>query len=359
MRPYAAGPSQPAEEESEAAGRMVRLASNENPLGPSPLALRKLRGAVETAHLYPDADSLALRKAISDKFGFPAERVIVGNGSDEIIRLLGSILIDRPDDEVLMADPSFVVYESVANIAPCRLVKVSLNDRYEHDLPAMARKLNERTRIVFLANPNNPTGTIVRREEVEGFLGDAPDSALVVLDEAYFEFADGEPGYPNGLEFVRERSNVVALRTFSKAYGLAGLRCGYGFAPTEVADAIESVRQPYHVNSLAQAACVEALKDDEHLRRTVEANSKGIRRLSEAFRQIGAEPCESFANFVFADLGRPAKPICEALRTRGVAVRDGALFGCPNCMRVTVGSEEEIAAFADALEHVVSDAERV
>lgn len=334
--------------------RVVRLSTNENPLGPSPKAVEALKLAVASSNLYPDGAARDLKAALSAKFGVPQAQIVIGNGSDELIRMLGTVLLDCPEDEVVVGDPSFIVYDSVAQLVPCRLVKVPLNSKFEHDLPAMARQATERTRIVFLANPSNPTGTVVRKPDVDGFLRDVPDTTLVVLDEAYFEFAAHLEDFPNSLDYLSQGKSVAGLRTFSKAYGLAGLRCGYGFFTPEVADALERSREPFNVNLLAQAACVAALGDEEHVRRTLENNAAGMKRIAGALRRVGATVSESFANFVWANLGRPAGPLCRALLEQGVVVRSGDIFECANCVRVSVGSVEEVSFFENALERAVS-----
>jgi histidinol-phosphate aminotransferase len=332
---------------------VVRLSGNENPLGPSPKALAALREFLPKVHHYPDGSGAGLREALSRRFDVSATQVVLGNGSDEIIRMLGTVLLDSPEDEVVVGDPSFVVYDTVAKVAPCRLIKVPLDASYRLDLAAMTERISAHTRIVFVANPNNPTGTIVREPEMDRFLDDVPEETLVVLDEAYYEFAAGEEGYPNGLRHLRERRNVCVLRTFSKAYGLAGVRCGYGFASTEVADALERSRQPFNVSSVAQAAALAAMDDREHLKRTLEANRRGLSKLASCLRSSGAEVCESFANFVWADFGRPAKPLCDALAARGVLVRSGDIFGCPSCVRVSIGSDRDNDRFCEALAEIV------
>ncbi len=358
MVPYS--PGKPVSEVQRELGldEVVKLASNENPLGPSPKALEAVRQAASSMHLYPDGSSFELIQALSQHFQVPKEQIVVGNGSDELIRMLSWVLLDGPQDEVLVGDPSFICYDEAANIVPCRLIKVPLDSNYVHDLPAMSSKLSDRTRIVFIANPNNPTGTIVRKPEVDAFLRDVPETALVVLDEAYFEFAREEPGFPDGREYVLSGRNVAALRTFSKAYGLAGIRCGYGFMPIEVADAINRARQPFNVNALAQIAGIAALKDDEHVSKTVANNQAGARTISTALKIAGAEPCETFANFVFADFGRPTAPLVQALLEQGIIVRSGAPFGCPNCIRVTIGTPKENEKFVKALENATVEAAR-
>lgn len=354
MAPYS--PGKPIDEVRRELGveEVIKLASNENPLGPSPKAVEAMARALSTAHLYPDAASFDLRKALCAKFDVQPEQLLLGNGSDELIRMIGWLLIDSPDDEIVVGDPSFVVYDHVAQEAPCRLVKVRVNSRLELDLPAMAKAVTDKTRIVFIANPNNPTGTMVGKAEVDAFLNDVPDTVAVVLDEAYFEFAAGEPNYPNSLDYLNNGfNNVVGLRTFSKAYGLAGVRCGYGWANAELADALNRCRPPFNVNSLAQAAAVAALEDDEHLVKTIETNHRGATRIADAFRSVGASPYPTSANFILADMHTPAQPIFQALLRQGVIVRSGEALGLPTFLRVSVGSEHEVDAFVEALTSVV------
>lgn len=357
MHPYS--PGKPISEVARELGpeRIVKLASNENPWGPSPMALEAIRSAAEELNRYPDGAAFDLRAALSQKFAAPANQIVLGNGADEILRMVGWISIDRPDDEIVLGDPSFIVYEHTAQIAPCKAVKVPLNARLEHDLPAMARAVTNRTRIVFIANPNNPTGTYVAKPELDAFLRDLPSSVLVLLDEAYFEFADGCPGYPDGRLIVLEGApNVVALRTFSKAYGLAGARCGYAFTSPVIADAIERARQPFNVNRLAQAGCLAALDDEAFVSKTVSGTRQAVHRLTAILESAGAAVAPSAANFVWADFGRPANSLFKALLSEGVITRTGDIFGSPNCLRISVGTEEEIDFFEAAFGKVMAQA---
>jgi histidinol-phosphate aminotransferase len=337
---------------------VVKLASNENPLGPSPLAMQAIREAAQSVHLYPDADASDLTAKLAERFGFPAERIVVGNGSDELIALLGHVLLSEESDEVLCGDPTFLCYDLAALLAGCRLVKVPLDDKGVHDLPAMASRLTERTRIVFLPNPCNPTGTIVDKSDLNAFLRDLPETALLVLDEAYFEFAQDVREVPDGREIALERDNVAALRTFSKAYGLAGVRCGYGFFSAELADALLRAKQPFNVNVLAQVAGLAALDDEDHLQRTLANNREGLERIAAALRRLGSEPFVSHANFVYADLKRPAGLLVQTLMEQGVIVRSGAPFGQPNAIRVTVGTPKELDRFEEALSQCAAEAAR-
>jgi len=354
MQPYS--PGKPAEEVKRELGldRVVKLASNENPLGPSPKAIAAVQEAAARMHVYPDGAAHNLRTALSEKFGLPAKQILVGNGSDELIHLLGLVLLDEKS-EMMMGDPSFSRYDAAAHLSDSKLVKIPLDANYRHDLTAMAKAVTENTRLIWVANPNNPTGTVVREDEFSKFLHDIPVDTVVVLDEAYYEFAAHLTDFPNSVDYIKAGwPNVVGLRTFSKAYGLAGIRVGYGFAPPVIADAIERAREPFDVNSLAQVAAVAALGDDEHIQATVETNRRGLACLAGVFEEVGAKPMESFANFVYADLGRPARPVFDALLRRGVITRPGDVLGNPTCLRVSVGTDEEMEIFVKELKEVMS-----
>lgn len=352
MHPYQ--PGKPVSEVQRELGlvNIIKLASNENPLGPSPRAIVAVREAVDQMHLYPDGSTYELKQAISRRFGMDVGNIIVGNGSDNLIHLLGLIFLGSPNDEVVVGDPSFVRYDATANLAPCKLTRVPLDSTYTHDLTAMREAVTDQTKLVFIANPNNPTGTIVRAPELTSFLRDLPEHVYTVLDEAYFEFAEDVIGYPRSTTHVQDGHRVIGLRTFSKTYGLAGIRIGYGFAPSEIVDAIDRVREPFGVNSLAQAAAIGALGDNEHIRATVKNNREGIARVASMLQRTGAKVCESYANFVFADLGKPSAPLVSELLKRGVIIRGGGVFGTPNCVRISIGTSDEL----DRLEAALNEA---
>lgn len=355
MQPYS--PGKPIAEVQRELGLtdVVKLASNENPLGPSPKAIAAVTKAAATMHTYPDGGAFELKAAISAAHNIPVENLIVGNGSDEIIHILGQIFLGSPTDEVIVGDPSFVRYDAAAQLAPCKLVKVPLDDDYRHDLTAMAAAVTSNTRLIFIANPNNPTGTIVSKSEFDRFLSGLPDGVTVVLDEAYFEFAASEKDNPNSRDYVLSGRNVVGLRTFSKTYGLAGIRLGFAFAPSWIVDATDRAREPFNTSSLAQAAAIAAITDTEHLANTVKNNAEGLTTISAALEEAGFRPCESYANFVFAELHEPAQPLFQALLRKGVIVRAGDAFGCPTCLRVSVGTAVENTRFADALASVMKE----
>lgn len=351
MAPYS--PGKPIGEVKRELGLtdVVKLASNENPLGPSSEAIQAIRDAARQVHLYPDASSYDLRSALARHMGMPLDQIMVGNGSDELIHLLGIIFLN-PGDNMVVGLPSFVRYDAAAELASAECVRVPIDSDYRIDLPAMAKAVNEKTKIVWIANPNNPTGTMVTRDEVRGFLQGLPAHVVTVLDEAYFEYAQEHPDYPDSREFIREGHQVIGLRTFSKAYGLAGLRVGYGFAAPEVVDAIQRAREPFNVNLVAQSAAIAALEDRAHLEKAIEINREGRDRLTAAFREFGAKPVESLTNFILADLGEPAEPWFQALLRQGVIVRSGHVLGLPSCLRVSVGTADECTRFIDALKAV-------
>jgi histidinol-phosphate aminotransferase len=346
MEPYS--PGKPLDEVRREYGldRVIKLASNENPFGPSPLAVEAVREAATRLHLYPDAAAHDLRHAIAQKYDVEPGQVLLGNGSDELIHLLGLLYLDGPHTEMVMGNPSFVRYDAAAQLAPAKLIKVSLDAQHRHDLERMLEAVTERTRLVFIANPNNPTGTIVSKDRLRDFLNQLPPHVTTVLDEAYFEFAEHAEAYGSGLELVKEGRNVVVLRTFSKAYGLAGIRIGFGFASASVVDAYHRIREPFNTNLLAQAAAIAALQDHAHLERTVKNNRAGLQYLERIFRECGATPVDSYANFAYADLGTDADPIFQALLRKGVIVRSGRHVGHPNFLRVSVGTPEELEIFA-------------
>jgi histidinol-phosphate aminotransferase len=324
--------------------RVIKLASNENPFGPSPRAVAATQEAATRMHMYPDGAARALREAVSKKFDVSYNQVWVGNGSDELIHLIGLLLLGEAGDEMMMCDPGFSRYDASAYLAPAKLVKVPTNQKFEHDLDAMADAVNSNTRLIYIANPNNPTGTIVSRANFERFLDRIPETVTVVLDEAYIEFAEGADT-PNSLDYVKEGRNLIGLRTFSKAYGLAGIRVGYGWAPAAIIDAYERAREPFNVNLLAQAAGIAALDDEAHIQTTVANNTAGLRRLSELFRSVGAKPVDSYANFAYVDLGQPGDEFYNRLLHRGVIVRAGSHVGHPHCLRVSVGTPAEMDIF--------------
>jgi histidinol-phosphate aminotransferase len=328
----------------------IKLASNENPLGPSPKALAAVAAALTDLHRYPDGSAFYLKRRLAERLGVPADEVLVGNGSNEIIELVVRTFV-RPRDEAVMADQAFVIYRMVVQAAGGVPRIVPLRD-FTHDLEAIAEAITPRTRVVFLANPNNPTGTIFRRRAWEAFLRAVPRHVIVVADDAYAEYVN-DPDYP---DTIRERGDalvpVVTLRTFSKLYGLAGLRIGYAVAPAPVMDAIGRIRQPFNVNSLALVGALAALDDDEHVARTLAVNREGMAALTAGFRRLGLPHVPSAANFVMVRVGQGAR-VYQALLRRGVIVRPMEVYGFPEHLRVTIGLADENRRFLAALEAVL------
>lgn len=350
LEPYS--PGKPIEEVKRELGLtdVVKLASNENPLGPSPRAIEAAMRAMQSANLYPDGSCFELKQAVAKHVGMPSECLLFGNGSDELIHYIGLTFLN-PGDEVITGHPSFVRYEAAAKLNNARLHLVPLRE-HRFDLPAILERVNERTKIIFIANPNNPTGTIVTADEVEVFMNALPEHVVVVWDQAYQEYVS-RADYPNTLRHVREGRAVIILRTFSKAYALAGLRVGYAIARPDIIDAMNRVREPFNVNSVAQAAALAALHDQEHLRRAVELNRQGLEYLYRHFERLGLSYVRSEANCVMVDLGRDSQPVFQALLRKGVIVRTGHIFGLPTYLRITTGKPEENERFICALEEVL------
>jgi histidinol-phosphate aminotransferase len=326
---------------------VVKLASNENALGPSPRALEAVRSALVRIHRYPDGPATALRAALARGLGVAASQVVIGNGSTELIDLLARAFLG-PEHNAVISEGAFARFGQVVRARNGRARLVPMRDR-THDLLAMRAAVDESTRLVYVANPNNPTGTWNRRREVEALLADLPAEVLLVLDEAYFEYAD-DPDYPDGVAWVREGRPVAVLRTFSKVHGLAGLRVGYGIAAPEVVEAVDLVREPFNCNVLGQAAALAALEDRDHVRRTVELNRSERARMAAALRERGLEVLPSLANFLFVDLARDAAAVYRELLGHGVIVRPLRAYGFETALRISIGSPEENGRLLSALD---------
>jgi len=342
-------PGRPIEEVARELGlptdSIIKVASNENPFGPSPLALAAMQKALPTLHLYPDGNAFYLKQKLAAKLGVEPASLVLGNGSNEIIEFVAHALL-APDDEVVVSQFCFAIYPIVAKMFGAKVVTVPAKN-YGHDLPAMLRAITPRTRIVFVANPNNPTGTLAPREEVIQFVNDVPDDVLLVMDEAYIEFLEDAVDL---VPLIRlgARKNLILMRTFSKIYGLAGLRIGYGIAAPELAAALEKIRQPFNVNLLAQTAALAALDDDEHVRKTRQNNFNGLEFFMKAFRELKLEYVPSFANFILVRVGEGQK-IFEAMQKQGVIVRPMGGYQLPEWIRISVGTPQENERCLDAL----------
>ena len=332
-------PGKPIEETARELGidpaEIVKLASNENPLGPSPKAIRAMRAALENAHLYPDGSGFYLCKAVAAKLGLAPKNVILGNGSNEVPEFLAHAFL-KLGDEVMASEYAFVVYKLIAALFGVRMIEVP-SPGYQQDLEAMLEAITPRTRLIFIPNPNNPTGTLVSQHKIDSFMSRVPDEVMVVFDEAYFEFLDDPP---DTLRFVREGRNVVVLRTFSKIHGLAGLRIGYAVARPDVIEVFHKTRQPFNVNSIAQAGALAALNDDAHLRETKRVIDEGRVYLQGQFSEMKVPFVPAVANFVMVNVGDGCA-IFEKLLRRKIIVRPLKGYGLPEWVRITVGTMEQ------------------
>ncbi len=331
---------------------MIKLASNENSLGPSPKAIEAMHMFALRMNQYPDAGTYDLRMALAELLNVSPDGLVFGNGSDDVIHLLGITFLGECD-EVVQAHPSFVRYEAAATLNNCRCHLVPLTADWVHDLDAMAAQVNERTRIVFITNPNNPTGTIVGAEALDRFLERMPERVITVIDEAYYEYAATSTDYPNCMPYVRNNRNVVILRTFSKAYGLAGLRIGYGVMRPEIAGWLNRTREPFNVNAMAQAAAIAALDDQQHVDRSAHMNEAGKRTIYAALESLGLDYAPTYGNFIWLDTGVDCRIVYDRLLHKGVIVRTGDIFGSPTHLRVTIGTAEENEKLVGALRDVI------
>ena len=346
MVPYA--PGLRASEVSERSGKdlILKLSSNEHPCGPFPSAIRAMEAVLTRLNRYPDGASTALHNKLCEKLGVAEKDLVVGNGSNELIRLIAQAVL-RPDDEVVFAWPSFVVYPMVTQMFGAKAVKVPLTDTETHDLDAMLAAITDKTRLLFLCNPNNPTGTIYEKAEFESFLEQVPDHVLVVVDEAYFEFVS-DPDYPNGLDYFNPEKPLAVLRTFSKIYSLAGLRIGYGALPSRLTLALQQIREPFNVNSVAQIAAYYSLADEAEVDRRKLENQEQKTYVYSCFDRLGISYVRSQTNFVYFKTDKPVE-VFEALLGEGVIARD---FGTAPALRLGIGTPEDTRITMDAFEAV-------
>ncbi len=347
--PYKAG--KPIEELERELGltNIVKLASNENPIGPGKKALAAIQQALSGLALYPDGSGFSLKQTLSNKYSVSPEQITLGNGSNELLELVARAFL-TPVHEVVFSQHAFAVYPIVTQSVGAKAVVVpALN--YGHDLDAMLKAVTDKTRIVFIANPNNPTGTLLSQDSVERFIKALPDTCICVLDEAYFEFVSSLEAIDSidSIEWLKKFPNLLITRTFSKAYGLAGLRVGYGLSSPEMADILNRVRQPFNNNTLALVAAEAALNDEEHLQETIRVNASGMLQLTEGFKALNLEWIPSSGNFVLVDIKQSGQDIYEALLRRGVIVRPVANYELPHHLRISIGTETENKVFLKAL----------
>jgi len=332
-------PGKPIEETARELGievdEIIKLASNENPLGPSPKAKAAMIAEVECAHLYPDGGGYHLRTALAEKHGVAFENIVLGNGSNEIIELLCHSFL-KPGAALIAAEHAFVVYKLMATLFGADYIEVP-DPGFVHDLVAMKAAITPETRLLFIANPNNPTGTLVGQEEIDTFMEDLPDHVVVVFDEAYHEFLEDAP---DAIRYVREERNVCVMRTFSKAQGLSALRIGYGITSSSVAGLLNRSRQPFNANAIAQAGALAAIQDEEHIKATVENNAAGLRFFENAFADRGWEFVPSHANFVLVNVKDGDRVFSELLK-KGIIVRAMRGYKLPEWVRISIGTEEQ------------------
>jgi len=317
---------------------VIKLASNENPFGPSPAALKAIAEEAKRLEVYPDQKSSLSREALAKKLGLVKENIICGNGSDDIMQILAATYLN-PDDEVIISRNTFSVYELVARIFGGKLVLVDLKD-YEQDLEGMAAKISKKTKLIFLTNPHNPTGTIFTAPALESFLKKVPDNILVVIDEAYAEFVESQD-FPDTLKYIKAGKNLVVLRTFSKFYGLAGLRVGYGIGPKEIIAPMFRTKMPFNVNRLAQAGAIAALDDKDFLNKTFKNTAEGKKYLYAELDKLGLDYKKTEANFIFINLKKSADEFMLKLMAKGIIIRPLTSFGLPEAIRVSIGTKEQ------------------
>ena len=341
-------PGKPIEELERELGltEIVKLASNENSLGPSKKSMVAIQDALPTLALYPDGSGFELKKALAKKYELDVSQITLGNGSNEILELVARAFL-MPEYEAVFSQHAFAVYPIVTQALGAKAVVVPAIN-YGHDLHAMLQAVTEKTRVVFIANPNNPTGTLLSQMSLEAFIGALPDTCICVLDEAYFEFVSATESI-NSIDWLKKSPNLLITRTFSKAYGLAGLRIGYGLSSPQFADILNRVRQPFNNNTLALVAAEAALADDDHLQKTIALNVQGMQQLTEGFLKLGLEWIPSAGNFVLLNLKQAGQPIYEALLHKGVIVRPVGNYELPNHLRISIGTAIGNAQFLKAL----------
>lgn len=350
LHPYI--PGKPVEDLERELGisNAAKLASNENPLGPSQLAIEAIAKYRDAIHIYPDGDCYNLKQALAKRLNVNAKQITIGNGSNEIIELVSRLFIG-PGIDVVVSQYSFAIYALVAQALNANCIQVPAK-QWGHDLDAMLAAINENTKMVFIANPNNPTGTYVSASALKNFLSNIPNQVIVVLDEAYFEYVEHED-YPDGISLLSEYDNLVVMRTFSKIYGLAGLRIGYGVSSVKIADYLNRIRQPFNVNQLAQQSALAALTDEQHVQHSISVNKAGMQQLETGLQRLGLDTIPSVGNFISFAVDGDAQTVYEALLRKAVIVRPMASYKMPQHLRVTIGTVDQNQQFLQALSEVV------
>jgi len=332
---------------------VVKLASNENPLGPSPKALDAISNFLTELNRYPDANATLLKGAIASYYSLKEQQLIIGNGADELITLLSETFLE-PEDEIIVPSPSFSEYDFGANLMGAKVIPVPLGEGYQFNVEAILAHVTEQTKLVYICSPNNPTGTYLSKRQLEQLLNYLPKKVLTVFDGAYSHFAT-EFDYTNGLEYVDSGYPIIVLQTFSKIYGLAGVRVGFAVATEDIIQSILKVKEPFNVNTLAQVAATAAIADEKHVQASHEANKSGREQLYKAFSELGLQYTESMSNFVLVKVGAEAKYVYEQLLQKGIIVRFGGVWGLTEHVRISVGTFEENTALINALMSILQE----
>jgi histidinol-phosphate aminotransferase len=331
---------------------IVKLASNENPLGPSKKAIEAIQKEASNIHIYPDGAAIDLRAKLAEKHGILPEQILIGSGGEQVIKLIAHTLVNE-GEEVIFAAPSFALYDIMSSHIGAKCISVPLTDDFKHDFDQFVELVNEKTKIVYVCNPNNPTGNIMTKEEVLSLVDRIPEHVVLMLDEAYFEYAIHDPNYIDGLEILKNRPNTIILRTFSKVAGLAGLRVGYAFSSVEIIKEMTKIKGVFNANKIAQAAALASLDDEEHIKKTVDLNAASLGRMKEYFKANDMRYVPSHTNFIFVNINVSSKMAHTELQKRGVIIRPGFLWGYENWIRVSSGTMEQTEIFLKALDEVI------
>ncbi|WP_318503963.1 histidinol-phosphate transaminase [Bacillus sp. T3] len=332
--------------------RVIKLASNENPIGPSPKAIKEIGGCLTELNRYPDANATNLKNTITRRLGLNEKNLIITNGADELITLVSETFLE-PGVEIIVPSPSFSEYDFGANLMGANVVAVPLGEDFQFNIHAIVSSVTEKTKLVYICSPNNPTGTYLPKNKLDQLLTALPKHILVVFDSAYSHFATAAD-YTDGIEFVKKDYPIIVLQTFSKIYGLAGLRVGFGISRESIINDILKVKEPFNVNSLAQAAATAAITDEDHVEASKEVNRVGREQLYHAFDELKLKYYESMSNFVLVELGPKAKDIYHQLMAKGIIVRYGNTWGMPEFIRISVGTSEENATLIDQLKTILN-----
>lgn len=348
-------PGKPIEEVQRELGlkEVIKLASNENPLGPSPKAIAALRNSLKNLNRYPDASSYYLKQKLAGKLGLDPSDLIIGNGSDEIITMALRAFLNE-GEEVIIADTTFLIYKIASQIANAKITVIPMKD-FKYDLKAILAAISDRTKIIFIANPDNPTGTYCDEKETASFMKGVPGDTIVFFDEAYYEFGRQKKDFPDTVKYLSGERNIIISRTFSKAYGLSGIRVGYGISNPRLIGYMDKVREPFNVNLLAQAAAAAALDDERFLNRTLSNTERGKKFLYGEFDKMGLGYVPSATNFILVNVGKPCKEIFKKMLSSGIIVRSMDAWGLDTYIRVTIGTDKENRKFIQALKEVIGN----